>query len=107
MRGGDHRAAVEASGTDEVIEHLGPDHPRVDHMRSLVEQALTHAFCHLRRGEPHVAPQADAERARVLAAQLGQDAGKRAAEQVRSPSISSPYTPRTSYALKMPARSSS
>ena len=38
VRGGDHRPAVELARADEEIEHLGADHPGVEHGRALGDQ---------------------------------------------------------------------
>ena len=39
VRGGAHQPAVELARADEVIEHLGADHPGVEHVRALGHQA--------------------------------------------------------------------
>ncbi len=78
VRGGAHQPAVEIARADEVIEHLGADHPRVEHVRALGHHAVAVARRELGRGEAHVAPEADAQLARRPARQAGQHAGERA-----------------------------
>ena len=57
--GGDHRAAVELAGADQVVEHLGRDHAGVEHRRPLEDHPVAQLGGHRRRGQPHVAPEPD------------------------------------------------
>jgi hypothetical protein len=52
-------AAVEAELADGEVDHLGADHPDVDHVAAGVGGALDHGTRHRRRGEPHVAADGD------------------------------------------------
>ena len=80
VRGGAHQPAVEVARADEEVEHLGPDHPGVEHVGALGDHAVAVARRQLGRGEPHVAPQADPQLARRLAAQPGEHERERAAD---------------------------
>ena len=83
VRGGDHRAAVELARADQVVEHLGRDHARVEHGRALEDQPVAQLRRHRRRGQPHVAAEPDPQLARLLAAQPAEHAGEGAADRVR------------------------
>ena len=82
MRGGDHRAAVELPRADHEIEHLGADHPGIEDVRTLGDQAVAEPARHLRRLQTHVAADADAEVGDRLPAEVGEDPGERPAQQV-------------------------
>ena len=75
-----HQPAVERARADEEVEHLGPDHPRVEHVRALGDHPVAVARRQLRRGQAHVAAEADPQLARGLAAQPGEHARERAAD---------------------------
>ena len=91
VRGGAHQPAVEVARADEVIEHLGADHPGVEHVRALGDQPVAVARGELRGGQPHVAPEADPQLARRLAGEVREHARERAADaSATSPSICSP-----------------
>jgi hypothetical protein len=75
-----HQPAVEAARADEEVEHLGADHPGVDHVRALAGHAVAIARGQLGRGQAHVAPEPDAQLAGRLAGQAGEDAHERAAD---------------------------
>ena len=83
VRGRAHQPAVEVARADEVIEHLRADHPGVEHVRALGDQALAIACGELGGGEAHVAPEADPQLARRLVRQLRQHARERAADRLR------------------------
>ena len=83
VRGGAHQAAVEAARPDEPVEHLGAHHPGVDHVRALGHQPVAVAAGQLGGGEPHVAPQPDAQLVRALAGQLGERARQPAPDRLR------------------------
>ena len=76
VRGGDHRAAVELARADQVVEHLGRDLAGVEDRRALGDEAVAHRARHRRRRQPHVAPEADPQLARLLAAQPSQHPGE-------------------------------
>jgi hypothetical protein len=80
VRGGAHQPAVELARADEEVEHLGPDHPGVDHVRSLGHHPVAVARGELRRGQPHVAPEADPELADRPAVQPAENPRERAAD---------------------------
>src|SRR5581483_11075363 len=82
VRGGAHRAAVEPVVADEEVEHLGGDHPGVDHGRALGGDAVPVAAGHLGGRQAHVAPEADAQLGGGLVGQVGEDAHERAADQL-------------------------
>ena len=82
VRCGDHRAAVELPLADHEIEHLGADHPGIDHVGALGDQALAEPARHLRCLQAHVAADSDAEVAVRLAAEVGEHPGERPAEEV-------------------------
>ena len=90
VRGGDHRAAVELARADQVVEHLGGDHAGVEHRRALEDHPVAQLRRHLRRGQPHVAAEADPQLAGLLAAQPRQHPGEGAADRVRGASRPSP-----------------
>ena len=83
VRGGHHRAAVEVPRADQVVEHLGGDHPGVDHLGALEDHPVAQLRRHLRRGQAHVAAEADPQFARLFLAQSRQDAHERAPDVVR------------------------
>ena len=78
VRGGAHQAAVELARADEPIEHLGADHAGVDDVRALGDQPVAVAAGELRRGQAHVAPEADAQLVRRLAGEIRERAGEAA-----------------------------
>ena len=80
VRGGAHEPAVELAGADEVIEHLGPDQPGVEHVGALAHHALAVACGELGSGQAHVVAEADAQVAGRLAGQVGEHAHERAAD---------------------------
>ena len=80
VRGGAHEAAVELARADEPVEHLGADHPGVDHVGALGHQAGAVAGRQLRRGQPHVAPEADPQLARP--GEVGEHARERAPDRL-------------------------
>ena len=82
VRRGAHQAAVQVARADEVIEHLGADHPGVDDARALVADARDVALGHLRGGQAHVAPDADPQVADGRRLQLAQHARERAPDHV-------------------------
>ena len=83
MRGGHHRAAVELARADEEIEHLGADHPRVEHLASFGHEAVRQAARHLGSLEAHVAAKADTQLRGGLLAKVGENAGEAPADEVR------------------------
>ena len=80
MRGGAHHPAVEVARADEPVEHLRADHAGVEHGRALGHRAVAGPRGQLRRGLPHVPPQADAQLARRLAGQSGEHSNERPAQ---------------------------
>ena len=82
VRGGDHRAAVELARADQVVEHLGRDHAGVEHGRALEDHPVADLGRHLRRGQPHVAAEADPQLAGGLLAQPRQHPDEGAADRV-------------------------
>ena len=83
VRSGDHRAAVQLARADQVVEHLGRDHPGVEHGRALEDQPVAQLRRHRRCGQSHVAAEPDPQLARLLAAQSRQHPGEGAADRVR------------------------
>ena len=81
--GGDHRAAVELARPDQVVEHLGRDHAGVEHGRPLDDHPVADLGRHRRRGQAHVAPEADPQLGRLLAAKPGEDADEGAPDRQR------------------------
>ncbi len=79
--GGDHRAAVELPRADHEVEHLGAHHPGVEDVRALGLEPLAQPSCHLRSLQAHIAADADAQVADGLAAEVGENAGERPAEE--------------------------
>ena len=79
---GAHQAAVEVARADEPVEHLGADHPGVDDVRALGGQPVAVALGELRRREPHVAPEADAQRVRRLAREVRERAREAAPDRL-------------------------
>ena len=77
VRGGAHQPAVELARADEVIEHLGADHPGVEHVRALRGHALAVTRRELRRGQPHVAPEPEPQLAHRPAGELPDHARER------------------------------
>jgi hypothetical protein len=76
VRGRAHQAAVELARAHEEVEHLGPDHPGVEHARALGDHAVAVAGGQLGRGQPHVAPEPDPQLAHRPAAHRRQHAGE-------------------------------
>src|SRR4051794_28035143 len=66
VRGGHHHAAVEAELADREVDHLGSDHPEVDHVRAGVRRAVDQGRRHRRRREPHVPSHRDPARLELL-----------------------------------------
>ena len=83
VRGGHHRAAVEFARADEEIEHLGADHPGVEHLAPFGHEAVRQAARHLGRLEAHVAAKSDAQLRGGLLAKVGENAGEAPADEVR------------------------
>ncbi len=79
---GDHRTAVELARADEEIEHLGADHPRVEHLAPLGDEAVGQAAGHLGRLKAHVAADPDAKLGGGLLAQVREHAGEAPADEV-------------------------
>jgi transcriptional/translational regulatory protein YebC/TACO1 len=67
-------------GADEEVEHLGTDHPGVEHVRALGHHARPVARGQLGRAEAHVAAQAHTQVPGRLARKLRQDADEGAAD---------------------------
>ena len=82
MRGGAHQPAVEIARADQPIDHLGPDHPGVDDVRALGHQSGAVAQRQLRRGQAHVAPEADLQLVRGLAGEIGERARQAATDRL-------------------------
>ena len=80
VRGGAHQPAVELARADEEIEHLGPDHPGVEHVRALGHHAVAVARGELRRGQAHVAAEPDPQLARPACRAAREHARERAAD---------------------------
>ena len=59
VRRGDADAAVERELADRVVDHLGADHPEVEHVCAAVRRPLDHRRGHRRRREAHVPPDGD------------------------------------------------
>src|SRR5918999_3610249 len=87
MRRRAHQAAVEAPRPDGPVEHLGPDHPDVDHVRALVADAARVGVGHGRRGEAHVAAQAHPQSGHRNVLEVRQHAGEAPADAVREPLV--------------------
>jgi hypothetical protein len=73
---------VQVARADEEIQHLGPDHPGVDHVRALVDDPLPQPLGHLGGGEAHVATEAYPELRRLHAGETAEHPGERAPQQV-------------------------
>jgi len=82
MGGRHHHPAVEVVRADEVVEHLGPDHPGVEHRRSLAGHPLEVRGGHLRCGQAHVAPKPEPQLGRRLLALVGDHPRERTADQL-------------------------
>jgi hypothetical protein len=80
VRGRAHQAAVELARPDEEVEHLGADHPGVQHVRALRHHPVAIPRGELWCCEPHVPPEADPQAGRRLAAQAGEHARERPAD---------------------------
>ena len=65
------------AGADHEIEHLGADHPGVEHVRALGHEAGPVARGQLRRGQAHVAPEPHPQVAGRLAREVGEHARER------------------------------
>ena len=81
--GGHHGAAVQLARADQVVEHLGRDHARVEHRRALEDQPVAQLRRHRRRRQAHVTAKADPQLARLLAAQPRQHTSEGAADGKR------------------------
>ena len=80
VRGGAHQPAVEAARADQVIEHLGADLARVEHVGALAAHALAVGGRHLRRGQAHVAPQPEPQLRCGLVLERGDHPRERASD---------------------------
>ena len=63
VRRGDLRAAVEPVVDDGEVEHVGAEHPVVDHVGALLARPVDERRGERRRRDPHVARDGDALRA--------------------------------------------
>ena len=85
--GGAHQTAVEAPRADRPVEHLGADHPDVEHVGALVGDTAGVGLGHGRRGQAHVTAEPDAQLGGRRALQIGEHAGKAAPDPVREPLV--------------------
>src|SRR6187397_159922 len=66
VRRGDDDATLESELADGVVEHLGTDHPEVEHVGAAVRRAVDHGGRHRRGADPHVAADGDPADPEVL-----------------------------------------
>ena len=83
VRRRDHRPAVELPRPDQVVEHLGRDHPRIEHRRALDDHAVADLGRHRRRIWSHVAAEPDAQLGGRLFPETGEDADEGAPDRER------------------------
>jgi len=82
-KAGSGSAAVEAARADRPVEHLGADHPDVEHVGALVGDATGVGLGHGRRRQAHVAAQPHAQLGGRRALEVGQHARKATPDPVR------------------------